>query len=102
MILKTYEKVITGHSWLTGDTSRDNDNVTILQGLLRSVVGGEESCDLGRGSNVGQVGSDLIVSLNTRYVLPAYSDGVDDIVEGELGDQRVELEEEGEGLTDST
>lgn len=28
--------------------------------------------------------------------------GVDDIVEGELGDQRVELEEEGQGLADTT
>jgi len=32
----------------------------------------------------------------------AHSDSVDDIVERELGDQGVELEEEGKRLTDST
>ena len=54
------------------------------------------------GSDVGQVGSDLRVRFAHFKNQGAHSDGVDNVVEGELGDQGVELQEQGEGLTDST
>lgn len=38
----------------------------------------------------------------SRAVRPTYTGGVDDIVEGELGDKGVKLEEEREGLADTT
>lgn len=55
----THEEVVSGHAWLSGHTSRDDDDVTVLQGLLGAVVGREEAGDLRGRSDVRQVGRDL-------------------------------------------
>lgn len=109
---KAYEEVVTGHSWLPGDTGRDDDNVGALQGTLGTVVGGQEALDLGRRGNVGQIGCDLYIvcsagSPSKKGRQPGaqgstHTGSVDDIVERELGDERVELEEEGQRLADTT
>lgn len=57
---QTYEEIISSHTWLSRNTSRDDDDVTALKSLLSSVVGGQETGDLGRGRDVREVGSDLI------------------------------------------
>jgi len=54
---------------------------------LRSGVG-KETRDLSRGGDVGEVGGD--------------TGGVDDIVQAQFSDDRVELEQQGQGLSDST
>jgi hypothetical protein len=69
---------------LTGNASGDDDNVSASKGLPHAVVGGKEALDLGDGGDVRKVGS--------------HTGGVDDIVEGELVDERAGLEEEGQRL----
>ena len=69
---------------LTGNASGDDDNVSASEGLPHAVVGGKEALDLGDGGNVRKVGG--------------HAGGVDDIVEGELVDERASLEEEGQRL----
>eukprot|EP00128_Syssomonas_multiformis_P002965 Colp12_sorted_trinity150504_noHs@4722 len=81
------EEVITGHTRLAGNTSGDDDNIAASEGS-RKLVSTNVASDLGRGVDVAKI------SGNTR--------GVHDIVEGEVGDIRVLLNEEGEGLTNTT
>ena len=69
---------------LTGDTSRNDDDIRTAECVLQAVVLGEVALDLRDGADVGEIGGDAW--------------GVDDIVEGELVDERACLEEEGEGL----
>jgi hypothetical protein len=69
---------------LTGNASGDDDNVGASEGLPHAIVGGEEALDLGDGGDVGEIGG--------------HAGGVDDIVEGELVDERAGLEEEGQRL----
>jgi hypothetical protein len=69
---------------LTGNASGNDDDVSASEGLLEAVVGGKEALDLGDGGDVGKVGG--------------HARGVDDIVEGELVDERAGLEEEGQRL----
>lgn len=80
------EQVVTGHSWLTGDTGRDDDNLGT--GESGSNVGLLETLDVRDGVDVGDVGGDTW--------------GTSDVVETEGGDQGVGLEEEGHRLTDTT
>ena len=88
----------------TRNASGDDNNISILEGGFGSVVLGEVASDFlvlliavvggtyrdilecthGNGRDVGQVGSDTW--------------GVDDIVEGQFGDQRRCLEQEGQWL----
>ena len=79
------EKVITGHSRLTGDTGGDDDDLDVLKGLselVGLVAGG------GGGSvDVRDVGSDTGSETN--------------IVESEVRDEGVLLEEEREGLSNT-
>jgi hypothetical protein len=81
------EQVITSHTGLSGDTSRDNNDIGTNQGLT-DVLGTLDTGDLGNSVDVGQVSSD--------------TGGVDNVEEGEGRNSRVELQEEGEGLTDTT
>jgi hypothetical protein len=69
---------------LTGNASGDDDDVSASEGLLEAIVGGKEALDLGDGGDVGKVGG--------------HAGSVDDIVEGELVDERASLEEEGQRL----
>jgi hypothetical protein len=69
---------------LTRNASGDDDNVSASEGLLHAIVGWEETLDLGDRRDVGKVGG--------------YARSVDDIVEGELVDERAGLEEEGQWL----
>lgn len=69
---------------LTGNASGDDDDVSASEGLLETIVGGKEALDLGDGGDVRKVGG--------------HTGGVDDIVEGELVDERASLEEEGQRL----
>jgi hypothetical protein len=73
--------------WLTGNASRDDNDVGAGEGLLHAIVGGEVALDLGDGGDVGEVGRD--------------AGRVDDIVERELVDVRARLEQEGEGLANA-
>lgn len=72
----------------TGDTGRDDNDVSARESLLHAIVLGKVASDLCGSGNVRDIGS------NTR--------GVDNIVEGELRDERGGLEEEGERLSDTT
>ena len=69
---------------LTGNASGDDDDVSASEGLLETIVGGKEALDLGDGGDVRKVGG--------------HTGGVDDIVEGELVDERASLEKEGQRL----
>lgn len=62
--------------------------MSILKGSLQTVVLGGVASDLGVGVDVANIGS------NTR--------SVDDIVEGEVGDMRVFLQQQGQRLTNTT
>ena len=69
---------------LTGNAGGDDNNVGASEGLLEAIVGGKEALDLGDGGDVREVGG--------------HAGSVDDIVEGELVDERASLEEEGQRL----
>ena len=58
------------HSGLPWYTSRDDDDVSTLQGLCKTIIGRQVSLNLGWGRDMGEIGS------NSR--------GVDDIVETKL------------------
>jgi len=72
---------------LTRDTSRDNNDIRAGERLLHAIVGGEETLNAGNSRDVGEVGGD--------------TGSVDDIVEGEVVDERARLEEEGQWLSDA-
>jgi len=82
------EKIITGHTGLSGDTSRDNNDFRTLKGLLETVILRSEASNLGVGVDVAQISS------NTGRV--------DNIVQGEVSDSGVVLEEKGERLANTT
>lgn len=48
------EEVVTGHSWLAGHSSRDDDNLGTVKSLLEAVVLGGEAEDLGIGGGERQ------------------------------------------------
>lgn len=74
---------------LTGNAGRNDNDVGALQGLLQALaVLWEVAVDGGNGRDVGQVGG--------------YTEGVDDIVKGQVVDQRRGLEEKRQRLSDST
>lgn len=69
---------------LTGNTGGNDNDVSILEGGLGTIVGGKEASDLGVGGDVRKIGS------NTG--------SVDNIVEGELVNEGAKLKKKGEGL----
>ena len=61
------EQVVASHAGLAGDTGRDDDNVGAFESLFCAVVGRQEALNLGRGSDVGEIGGHLVrVSLSSR------------------------------------
>jgi hypothetical protein len=80
------EEVVPGHAGLPRHAGRDDHDVRPLQRLPELVIP-HEPLHLGRGVDVGDVGGD--------------AGGAGDIVEGEGGDERVQLHEEGERLPDA-
>lgn len=82
------EKVVTGHSRLTGDTGGDDDNVGVLERLSKATIGRKVASHDGGGVDVRKIGSN--------------TDSVDDIVKSEVGDERRLLEEKRERLADTT
>lgn len=82
------EKIITGHTRLSGNTSGDDNNLDTGKGLLKTTLLGGVASDLGVGGNVRKIGSD--------------TGGSSQIVEGKTSDILVELKEEGKGLTNTT
>ena len=80
------EKIVTGHARLARNTGGDDDGVGILQGsihLALAVSGHSGLC-----VDVREIGSD--------------AGGVDDIVKSQIGDQVGLLQEQGEGLSNSS
>lgn len=59
LIKSTHKEVIPGHTGLPGNTSGNDNDISTLEGLLSSIVGREETGDLGRGSDVRQIGGHL-------------------------------------------
>lgn len=72
--------IITGHSRLPGDTSRDDNDLGSLESLSESIVLSTETDCLGRGVDVRKVGSD--------------TGSAADIVARDFRDERVLLGEE--------
>ena len=70
------EQVVAGHAGLARDTRGDDDDVTPFQRLVE-LVGSRVPGDDGLGVDVGEVGGD--------------SRGAGDVVEGQLGDEGVDL-----------
>lgn len=113
------EEIVSGHSGLTWHTGGDNHDVASLQGLaelfLASVAFNLKSHSK-KPPNFSQKPSDRSKSdTNSESKEQQYlrsgvdvadvggdAGGAGDIVEGELGDERVELHEESEGLADAT
>ena len=52
------EKVITGHTRLTGDTGGDDDNVGVLERLSETTVSGKVAGHDRGGVDVREIGSD--------------------------------------------
>ena len=69
---------------LTGNASGDDNDVSASESLLEAIVGRKEALDLGDGGDVGEVGG--------------HAGSVDDIVEGELVNERASLKKEGQRL----
>jgi hypothetical protein len=46
LVTRTHEKVISGHSWLPGNTGGDDNDISTLQGLLGTIVRGEKPSNL--------------------------------------------------------
>lgn len=82
------EKIITGHAGLSGDTSGNDNNLGTREGLLKSTDLGGVSRDLGVGGDVRQISGD--------------TGGSSQIVELKTSDVLVELEQQGEGLANTT
>jgi hypothetical protein len=81
------EQVVTGHAGLARNTSRDEDNLSTSQALLERSITLVVASDGALSVDVADIGGDTW--------------GAPDIVESELGNSGVELEEEGERLTDT-
>jgi hypothetical protein len=62
------------HSWFAGHASRDNDNVSILQSLGKTIIRRQVTLNLGRSCDVREVGRN--------------AGRVDDIIEAKLEDIR--------------
>lgn len=79
------KEIISGHARLTWDTGGDDDGVGVLESLGQRALA--VSSDSGRGVDVREVGSDAW--------------GIDDIVQGQMGDQIRLLQQQRQGLADT-
>lgn len=82
------EKIVSGHAWLSWDTSRNDNNVGTGERVLQTIVLWKMASNLALSADVAQVGS------NTRRV--------DHIIQGEVVDIRGELQEQRKWLSNST
>ena len=79
------EEVVSGHAWLSWDTSWDDNNLSALEALANLLW--VETLDLGSRWDVGQVSGDTWSTLQVE--------------EAELGDVVVELAEQRQWLSDT-
>ena len=92
-------------AYLTGNASRDDDDVSALEGLVELV--GRVAVDLARNgvrlhvARAGRVKAHLALGVDVGDI-GSNTGRTANIVEGELGDVGVELEEEGQGLANSS
>jgi hypothetical protein len=82
------EEVITGHARLAGNAGRNDNNIGTGQGVLQAIILGKVAGDFGNRRDVRKVGSD--------------TGSVNNIIQGELIDQRASLQEERERLANAT
>jgi len=82
------EEVVTGHSRLAGNTGGDENDLSASQALLEVLVALVVALDSALGVDVADISGDTGCAT--------------DIVESELSNSGVELEEEGERLTNTT
>jgi len=80
------EQIIASHAWLARDTSRNDNGVSTLEGLVHRVT--TMASDLGLCVDMRKIGGD--------------TGGVDDIKEGEVRDKVGLLQEQRERLADSS
>lgn len=52
------EEVVTGHTGLAGDTSRDEDDLGALESITKTLGGGVVAVDSAVGVDVAQIGGD--------------------------------------------
>lgn len=81
------EQIISGHSRLSGDTGRDDNNVGTIQSLT-SLLHTDEASNLSLRVAVRNISSNTVGSHNIEQV--------------ELGDARIQLEEKRQRLSNST
>lgn len=79
---------ITGHSWFTGNTSGDQDNLRAVKSLLETCGSRVIACDRAVGVDMAQISSDTWSTA--------------DIVERELRHSWVELHQQGERLANAS
>lgn len=100
------EQVVTGHTGLAGNTSGDEDDLGSLKGSLESLRSGVVSLDGALGVDVGDVGGDTwgnpSVSMLRDMCDSMHTGSSADVVEGEVRDTLVELQEEGQRLSNSS
>ena len=70
-----YRSMHSTHSWFSGHTSGDDDNVSTPKSFGETIIRREVALDFGRSGDMREVGG------NTR--------GVDDIIEAELSDVQI-------------
>lgn len=99
-------RTVTGHAGLAGDTGRDEDDLSALEGLGEARGRGVIAANLALGVDVANVGSDTwrgLLACNWGCGDDGGRTGrKTDVVEGKLADPGVELEEEGERLANAT
>lgn len=81
------EEIISGHSRLTGNTSRDYDSVGALEGFCQGILANMPCYFRG--------------SVDVRQIC-GHSGSIDDIVQSQVRDQIRLLQQERQGLTNST
>ena len=99
-----FEIVEGTYSWLPGYASRDDDDISTLEGLCETVIWGKVALDLSGGCNMREVCGDarcIDDIIETELVDCSYS--VNSMRRwGHLCHSRVCFEEKSERLTDST
>jgi hypothetical protein len=81
------EEIITGHTGLAGNTGGDDNNISTGQGVLETIILGQEAGDFGNGGDVRKIGSD--------------TGSVDNIVQGKLVNEGRGLQQKRKGLANT-
>ncbi len=100
------EKVVAGHARLSGDTGRDEDNFCSLQRSRQSAGCWVISGDLALGIDVRDISGDAwdVRRQRSSFLGQMFSRtwSPSNVVQGQLSDARIQLEEKGERLSNST